>query len=468
LKTLDNIRTALERIGSAPGEELGRWARLGRFQLRLWRFCARRLWENNVAAMSAALSYRTVFALVPVIVLAVVVMKSLGMLEDGKQSLRQLLASSGFEQITIVHPPESEEAGTSERLVSVADELEDLVARVESKLTLQRVGPVGVVLLIWTALTLLTTMERSLNRIFRAHQPRPLVRRLLLYWAVVTLGPLAAVATRYAGQRLIHAFESTSGLSWLLVVAGWIGPILIGILLLASVYALLPHTRVGFRCAVSGAAVAVPFWLVAKWGFGVYVTRLVGTDNLYGTLGVIPLFLIWLNLSWWIFLFGAQLARAAANLATMEADEQEEAAELAPADLMAAAIAVARTYTTGQGPAGLREVAGALGRSTTHAERVLDKLSGMDILCQVDGAKAISYVPARPLDQIRVMDILGVREPGDRPADSALCEPGIRDMLARTWNHARTVLHECTLAAVLATETAKTPAAEPPQPPSSA
>ena len=189
-------------------EELGRWARLAAVQWRIWRFCARRLAENNVSAMSAALSFRTMFAMVPAMVLVVLILKAVGVLEDGKQSLRQFLEASGFSQITVAHgegsgdgassavgvgaaegdgPQIADPGGMAARTVNIAEEIERIVDGVERKLTFRRIGPVGVLLLIWTALSLLTTMENSLNRVFGATSARSLGRRLLLYWSVLTL-----------------------------------------------------------------------------------------------------------------------------------------------------------------------------------------------------------------------------------------------------------------------------------------
>ena len=181
---VETIRGRIDRLLVSPGEEWGRWTRFLGFHVRLWRFCARRLWEHNVAALSAALSFRTIFAMIPALVLAVLVLKSVGVLEDGKQSLREVLATSGFAQIAVVEEAAAETAAAEEasgKVVNVADEIEAAVARVEAKLTFGRVGPIGVLVLIWTALTLLSTMERSLNRVFEATRPRPLLRRLLLY-----------------------------------------------------------------------------------------------------------------------------------------------------------------------------------------------------------------------------------------------------------------------------------------------
>ena len=216
MKLSREIRAHAERLATAPRDELGRWARFVQFHLELWRFCGRRLWEHNVMAMSAALSFRTIFALIPTLVLVVLILKSLGVLADGKQSLRSVLANSGFSQITVVQEAPSTQAAAASkpsREINVAEEIERLVTRVETKLSLRRIGPVGVVLLIWTAITLLTTIERSLNRIFGAQRARSLARRLLLYWSVITLGPLLWIAASYLGGQLRDAFSNVAGVS---------------------------------------------------------------------------------------------------------------------------------------------------------------------------------------------------------------------------------------------------------------
>ena len=156
-----------------------------------------------------------------------------------------------------------------------------------------------------------------------------------------------------------------------LATVGWVGPIVVEIAFLAAVYKLMPNTQVKFNAAVGGAVVAVPLWLIAKWAFGLYVFHLVGRGSLYGTLGLLPLFLLWLNLSWLLFLFGATLAHTAANLAEMQADEESERSVLTPSVLLAATAAVARPYLARSGPVALDDVAARLRLTSAAAERLL-------------------------------------------------------------------------------------------------
>ncbi|MCD6303399.1 MAG: YihY family inner membrane protein [Planctomycetes bacterium] len=478
INRLQAVRRRISKMLTSPGEELGRGMRLVRFQVRLWYFCARRLAENNAMAMSAALSFRTIFALVPSIVLMVVAMKSFGGLDQAKTALRRLLNESGFSEIRVVEhtpatspatatatspatapatgpatAPATGPAGASSRraakVINVADEIEKLVERVERKISFGRLGPIGVALLIWTALTLMTTVERSLNRIFRAPRPRALGRRILLYWSTMTLGPVAYFVADWAGRQLISLFERVGGLGWLLVAFGWVQPIAVGILLLTGIYVLAPNTKVALKAALAAAAVTFPLWLLAKWAFGLYVTRVVADSPLYGSLGLIPLFLMWLNTSWLLFLFGAEIAHTASSLGQSVFAKRSEETSAGTWEMLAAALAVAKHYAGGLGPAGSDDVARRLGVPADLAQTLLEKLARLGCLCAVEGAERSAYVPARSLDTIPVADVLalGSRD-DDRPEELGFVGEML-PLVGRVRGTARAALEGVTLADVL-------------------
>jgi len=419
MKMTEGIKQWIRRTLTAPGEELGRAARMVQFQIQLWRQCARRLRANNAMAMSSALSFRTIFALVPVLVLMLTILNSIGALTEGKQSLRDLLEASGLGQITISSGRDdatTQPATQPAETLSLADKIEEVVATVESKLTLGRIGPIGAVVLIWSAVTLLTTIERSLNRIFGAPRSRSLGRRLLLYWSAVTLGPLALTVTVYLFEKAEHAVADTPGIAWLLAAANWAAPSVVGIVLLAALYKLMPNMKVRYRAAVGGAIVVVPLWMLAKWGFALYVTDVVGAGSLYGAIGLLPLFLVWLNLSWLIFLFGAELAHTATNLRRLRWVEQAQHAVPNPWDTLAAAVAVAAPYVKGQGPAGAGELSERMNLPVEAVSRLLGGLCAGGIVCPVESTEGEAYIPARPPAAIAVADVLAISRPGSRRA----------------------------------------------------
>jgi membrane protein len=461
MKAADNLKQSLENFLSAPGKELGRWARFVQFQIQLWRFCARRLWENNVTAMSSALSFRTIFAMIPLLVLSFLILKSVGVLEDRKDSLRQLLEASGFTQITLtqnIEPDSTEPQVASQpqqaKVINVADEIEKLVGHIESKLTLGRIGPIGIVLLIWTALTLLTEMELSLNRIFGARRGRSLVRRMLLYWSVMTLTPIAIVALTFVGQKAVDTLQNASTLSWLMALIGWIGPFIGGVLVLAALYMMIPNTSVQYSSAFGGALVAFPLWLIAKWGFAIYVRECVATGNLYGALGLIPLFLIWLNLSWLIFLFGAELAHTAVNLAQLQSHEKAKHLVLGPADLLAAAIAVVQPHLEGRGPAPLDQIIKRLQLPVESVNWLLDRLYSLGLICPVEGDPQGAYVPARSAARIPVLEVLEFHKT-DQSNTNFPYDDQITAIITQVQQQARSAMGSLTLANLASNEHTK-------------
>ncbi len=455
MQIINSLKQRITRLLSAPGDEIGSWGKFLRFQIQLWRSCGRRLRENNSMAMSAALSYRTILVLVPTVFLAVLVLRPMDKLEDAKKGLRKLIKSQGFAEIHMAGPgaapttdATSAPATAQTRVVRIDDWVISVLDDVDSQLTIARVGPIGAVLLIWTTITLLTTIERMLNRIFGAPRSRSVGRRTLLYWAAISLGPIALLAAVYAGDVLQVAFAETPVLSWVLAVSARAAPIVLGMVLLATFYKFMPNTHVSFRAALGGAVIAVPLWLLAKWGMGLYID-LVAIHSFYGALGLVPLFLIWLNMVWLIFLFGAELAHTAVNLRRISTAEQADKIMLGPWHLLAAAIVVARPYQAGQGPAALEEVFTKLNLLSESAQRLLSHLSAAGIICPVAGESKGRFLLAKPADKIPVAEILDIGCPGADELSPQVCDDQVAQALARVRAKAGAAMESLTLADIL-------------------
>jgi len=436
MKSIERLRTFITKLLTSPLDELGRWARFVRYQLQLWPFCARRLHRHNAMAMSAALCFRTLFALVPMLVLAIILLKPLGYTAALEVKISDGLTSFGVPTEVVVTETQDERAakpkdadtlggetigyeeiegppmpGMEEpervalKKINLAGFIERQVTSVERKLTLGRVGPIGVLLLIWTVMALLTSMERSLNRIFDARHMRPLPRRVMLYWSVITLCPLLLATAIYIGHRARDAIVGMPLLGWLLTAAGWLIPILVGFGTLALIYTLMTNTKVKFTAALSGAVIVIPLWLVAKWAFGLYVRNLVGPTKIYGVLGLLPLFLIWVNISWWLFLFGAEIAHTVQDLPQLQGVADDEHFVATAADALAVVLTVTRRVQAGEGPARPDDVAKALQLPTKPVAELLVRLREAGVVSPLDTESDLFYVLARPPEQIPVADI---------------------------------------------------------------
>jgi len=426
---------------------------------RVWRIGAALLWKHNVTAMSAALSFRTIFAMVPALVLAFLILKSVGVLEDSKQALRSVLRASGFSQIALVQSSDTAPAddsgaapSTDGQVINIADEIEQLVARVEAKLTVGRLGPIGFVLLIYTATTLLSSMEQSLNRIFGVARSRRLTRRIPLYWSVMTLGPVLVVAASYIGQRATRVLEHVSGVSWVLASTGeWAVPIIGYLILFFGLYRLLPNVDVGWRAALGGALCTTPTWLIAKWLFALYLQEIVATGNLYGALGLVPIFLVWLNLSWLIFMYGAEVTYVLGNLNNLDSLEKAERPTLGPRDLLAAMVAIAQSYNEGRGPVSFDEIKDKVKLPDEPVRWLLGQLTSVGAVCSVTGNGPPAYVPARPVEKISVLEVLRIG-PSDGSPDAGRYDDEIIATLARFQQRSQAALGTTTIGELIRTE----------------
>lgn len=396
---------------------------LGR-PFRLLAVLARQSWRrmqvHNAMAVSASLSFRTIFALIPTIVLIFLVLKGAGAIAEPREGLARALEAAGLSQIEVLvadDGPVTRPTTGPEAVENLAERIESLVAHVERQMTFARVGPVGLLLLGWAVITLLTTMEQALNRAFGARRSRPLATRALLYWSVVTFVPLVLAALGYVAESAMESVRDVPVLGTLVAGGRTFGSLLVGALLLAAVYRFLPNTPVRYRWALLGAAITVPVLLAARWGFGLYVSKLVARGSIYGALGLLPLFLIWVNLCWYAFLFGAEVAFTSANLPRLRSGHKAVEDLPGPMDALAVALAVAEAFERGEGPLSLDQIARRVGLGSEDARQLIDVLEAGRIICLVSPAGRRGregYVPARPPESIHAGEVLHMGQSGAR------------------------------------------------------
>ncbi|NLE29098.1 MAG: YihY/virulence factor BrkB family protein [Phycisphaerae bacterium] len=410
MKLFHWIRNYFQGLEAKHISRLNWVERFLRFQKRFWPTVNRRLWVHSAYELSSALSYQTLFALIPVLVLMAVLFKAFGGIEDSKKNLRELLESAGISQIAVADtsatPDESTEPTEKPPVVNLGDKIEQLVDAIESKITLGSLGPVSVLLLIWTALNLLTTMEQALNRIFGAEHNRSLAKRIMLYWATLTLIPLVILVLSYVSQIVMSHSLDVRGISWIVLkTTGWIGSLVLTVFVMICLYKYLPNTHISLRTALFGAILAAPLWMAAKWGFGLYI-KYAATNSFYGAVGVIPVFMFWLYISWLVFLLGAEIAYTAANLDRIRSIEEDENLALGPSELLAGAFVVARAYQMGKPPISMDEIRRHINLPDITLQRIFDRLCKARIILPVEKDEQLrSFVPARPSDQVALLDI---------------------------------------------------------------
>ena len=171
---------------------------------------------------------------------------------------------------------------------------------------------VGLFTFVLTALLLLFNIEDSFNEIWRVKKGRAIAQRITVYWAMVTLGPILmgaslSLSTYLLSTQIIQGSEleaQTRSLGLRVL------PFLIEVLAFLLLYSTMPNKRVSWRAAAWGAFVAALLFEISKKIFSVFILNFNNYEVVYGALATIPIFLIWIYLSWMVTLFGAEFVAA--------------------------------------------------------------------------------------------------------------------------------------------------------------
>ena len=171
-------------------------------------------------------------------------------------------------------------------------------------------GP-GIFFLVVVALMLMHSIDEAINDIWRVRTPRSWPAKFVVYWSVLTLGPLL-LAVSIAATSFLVSLPVVSNIDSVVAgVSSWalsLMPFLSTLVALTLLYVLVPNRRIMLRYGLGGAVVAALMFELAKHSFTLYVTNVPTYATIYGALAVIPLFLIWIYVSWAMVLLGAELS----------------------------------------------------------------------------------------------------------------------------------------------------------------
>jgi membrane protein len=266
----------------------GRWSGA---QLRdLGYFVARRLREERLFEVAGSLTYTTVLALVPVLTIAFAIFTTFPLFTTFRDSLEIYFVQSVMPR-------------------GIANTILDYLTQFSSKAS--RLSAFGAVFLILTAILMFGTVDRTLNRIWQVRESRPFLQSMVVYWAVMTFGPLLLGASLTAASEFLPLLGGTprspslvrSGFTLLLSLS-------LSTLAFALLYQTVPNRFVDWREAVIGGLVAAIAFEITRRFFSFSINIGGGYRAIYGALATIPVFLIWVYLFWLITLLGAVVAAA--------------------------------------------------------------------------------------------------------------------------------------------------------------
>lgn len=253
-------------------------------------FIIRRFIQDRCTEQASSLTYTTLFAVVPMLTVFLVIISSIKALEPARQQLQDLIYSNLLPKTTIAF-----------------DQALNNFAEKSSNLTV-----IGIAFLFVTTIMMIMSIETAFNRIWRVQRERSGVMSLMRYWTIISLGPLIlgsafALSSALASMDILHnnfGYQLDKGyllgvLSYLLILVGFF-----------FLYWAVPNRRVPWKSALIAAFFASIIFEALKNLFGWVMSNFTSYELVYGAVAALPIFLLWIYLSWNIILLGVQLSYA--------------------------------------------------------------------------------------------------------------------------------------------------------------
>lgn len=492
------ITDRIKLLLTTPHEELGRWQAATRFLIELCVEGVRQLKQDKASQMAAALAFRTIFGLVPVLVIAMVLFRAFGgvttfqsfvgnLLEKAHLNLVELPSGmsnsqtpsviqaasdvpdddSAKEKNTVLQLPGShyentdvvinddKNAEANQLLLQSQDQLEDkldvdnqseiaqgesdnsttsadtdkitiatwltnLIYDIDDKISFRSIGLVGILLLAWAAIGLLTTIERSFNTICRAPEHRSITRRLPLYWLTITIGPTLLYLSFYIAAQFDKIVRDTHWGNTIITLLGSLSSFGTIWLFLLVLFIFMPNTKVKLGPAALGAFISALLWSVCTNLVGAYIGAAF-SDNmkysiLYSSLGLVPIILLWIYFQWLFVLFGLEIASTLQLISGssykkthLNQDKSQSNSMVDPVIAIAIVSYISERFTEGK-TSRLEQIAEHINIDLRNAKLLLDILVESDILLIVEAEDTETFTLSRPVEKIDLGNVLRVSQ----------------------------------------------------------
>ncbi len=424
------VRQLMDDDAIAEQEHRLGWAqRLVHF----WILVGQNFLKNRGPAQAASLAYTTLLALVPLLAVSISVL-TLFLPRDENEQKQELVgwintAVEKFAPSIGVTTELSGAAGgrtqgvttvstngissTEERALTAEEQrakLADKIVEFVGNIRFGTIGATAMAGLLFIAISLLRNIEGGFNGMWGVSQGRGWMMSIVVYWAVITLGPIVILIVK--GTTYLPQLGNSGWLpGWIpnqvILSLAWVPALALSSLALGALYLWMPNTRVRWSAALVGGFVAATLWMLNGRMAALYNTRVITYSKIYGSLGILPLFLLGLYLSWLILLFGAQVAyvfqfRKAYLQERQGGKVHQQAREFVALRFMAE---IGRRFQVGDKALTATNCAETFGVPPTLAKDLLQLLVGARLLVETTSSET-AYTPARPLGQITVRDVL--------------------------------------------------------------
>ncbi len=254
--------------------------------------------ENEIGLRAMSLVYTTLLSIVPLLAFCISILKAFGVVDN---QLEPFL-------INFLEP-------LGEKGIEITEKIMEFIGKINFGV----LGAAGLVMLIYTSISVIIKIEDSLNIIWKIQKGRSLARRLSDYVTTLLIGPVLMFAAlgltaTLTSHTIVGKILAIEPLGTIVFIIGKLLPFVIVFLAFTLIYVIIPNTKVRFKSACLGGAIAAIAWHITSWIFTVSVASSTKYAAIYSSLAVLIIFMIWLYLNWLILLVGAQIAFCHQNL----------------------------------------------------------------------------------------------------------------------------------------------------------
>ena len=356
-------------------------------QYKLFFYTARGLQEHRTLVRCAALTFYTLISIVPILAVVFAIVKGFGIIEDLIANLYSLFPKN----------PE------------IIDYVVEFANKALDNTKSGVVAAVGIITLFWAVIRVFGSIEDAFNNIWEVTSTRSLARKYSDYIAVVVAAPIlwaAANGINTYAQSLFGGIEA----AWVVWVSKLMSIVVMWVMF-AFLYYIIPNTKVRIGSAIMAGVVAGTAFILFQWGYFYLQVVITSYNAIYGSFAALPLFLMWVQYSWMILLFGGELAFAYQNIDKF--DEERESLHVNYDSrrkvLLATMLVVIRHFVKGKGAISLSEIKQALNLPTRIVNSVLRSLVEAGLLIELpsEGKEfEEEFVPAKEVSTFTIYNIL--------------------------------------------------------------
>jgi membrane protein len=283
------------------------------------------------------------------------------------------------------------------------------------------IAGVGIVILLWTVMKVFGNIEDSFNAIWQIHKARTWPRKISDYFTMMLIAPILLILSTSAN---VFITTQITQITEEVALLGYISPLIFFLiklipyvlfwLVLTVIYMVMPNTKVDFKSAFVAGIIAGTIFVFVQWGYIHFQVGVSRYNAIYGSFAALPLFLIWLQISWVIVLLGAEISFSVQNVEKYEFDPDVQNLNLYSRKVLTLMIVrlVVRRFVEGEQPLTSKEISQQLEIPIRLVRDTVYMLLESNVFSEVTTLhdKEKAYQPARDVNMLTVSYVLHVIE----------------------------------------------------------